>query len=112
MTPREFPWTPCNDFVLISERDDVGRAGSVIEMPDGIDEEVLFGEVIAVGPGAHVIDKAHNKPCVVPMRIKVGMIVGLLAREFAYQKADVTISGESYFLVRENQVALILTGDG
>ncbi len=86
--------TPLYDRVLLKrfEEQEVVKGGIII--PDTAKEKPLEAEVIAVGKGRIEGDK------VVPLEIKVGdkVLIG------KFSGTEVTIEGEEYVIVREEEI--------
>lgn len=90
---------PLNDRVLVKRLDSVEKTKGGIIIPDSAKEKPLEGEVVAVGPG-RMLDNGQLKP----MSIKVSDRI-LFAK---YAETEVKLEGESYVLLREDDVLGIL----
>ena len=74
--------------------------GGII-IPDTAKDPPLEGEVIAVGPGHRGVDTG----ILIPMDVKVGDVVLFLK----YQGTEVTLDGEKYLVVHQDDVLGTLT---
>jgi len=90
---------PLGDRVVIqaSESKDQSRGGIVL--PDTAKEKPQEGKVIAVGTG-----KKTDDGKIVPLSVKVGDIV-LYGK---YSGTEITVDGEEYLIVREEDILAIV----
>ena len=96
---RGYMLKPLSNRLLVERTDseEVTRSGIII--PDSAKEKPQEGKVKSVGPGSR--DKEGK---VVPMEISVGDLV-LFAK---YGGTDVTIEGEEYLILKEDDVLAII----
>lgn len=92
--------TPLHDRVLVRrlEEKEMGKGGIII--PDTAKEKPQEGEVIAVGGGK--IEKGHR----VPLDVKAGDRI-LFGK---YSGNEITMDGEEYLILREEDILGILSG--
>lgn len=90
---------PLSDRVLVRRLDGIEKTKGGIIIPDSAKEKPLEGEVVAVGPGK-VLDNGQVKH----MSVKVSDRI-LFAK---YAETEVKIEGESFVLLREDDVLGIL----
>ncbi len=90
---------PLNDRILVKRIDSEERTKGGIIIPDSAKEKPLEGEVIAVGPG-RMMDNGQLKP----MSVKVSERV-LFAK---YAETEVSLEGQSFLLLREDDILGIL----
>lgn len=90
---------PLNDRILVKRIDSEERTKGGIIIPDSAKEKPLEGEVIAVGPGK-MMDNGQLKP----MSVKVSERV-LFAK---YAETEVSLEGQSFLLLREDDILGIL----
>ena len=90
---------PLNDRILVKlvEQDEVRKGGIII--PDSAKEKPQEAKVIAVGPGK--LDDAGKR---LPVDVKVGEKV-LISK---YGGTEVKIDGDTYQLLREDDILAIL----
>ena len=90
---------PLNDRILVKRIDSEERTKGGIIIPDSAKEKPLEGEVVAVGPG-RMMDNGQLKP----MSVKVSERV-LFAK---YAETEVSLEGQSFLLLREDDILGIL----
>lgn len=86
---------PLSDRVLVKRIDSEERTKGGIIIPDSAKEKPLEGQVVAVGPG-RTMDNGQTKPMTVKVNDRV-----LFAK---YAETEVKLSGESYLLLREDDI--------
>jgi chaperonin GroES len=93
---------PLHDRILVRRLDDEGeqRIGGII-VPDSAKEKPQQGEVIAIGSG-----KIKEDGDRLPLDVKVGDLI-LFGK---YTKQEVTVEGEDYLILREDEVLAVLDG--
>lgn len=90
---------PLGDRVLVKRIDSEEKTKGGIIIPDSAKEKPLEGEVVAAGPG-RCFDNGQMKP----MSVKVSDRV-LFAK---YAETDVKLDGQSFLLLREDDILGIL----
>ena len=90
---------PLSDRVIVKAIEPEEKKQSGIIIPDTAKEKPQEGEVVAVGPGK--VTDAGNK---VAMEVKKGDKV-LYGK---YSGTEVTIDGEEYLIMRENDILAIV----
>ncbi|MCH8074835.1 MAG: co-chaperone GroES [SAR324 cluster bacterium] len=90
---------PLSNRLLVERIDSEETTSSGLIIPDSAKEKPQEGKVISVGPGSR--DKEGE---VVPMDISVGDLV-LFAK---YGGTDVTLDGEEYLMLKEDDVLGII----
>ena len=90
--------TPLADRVVVKALEETETMRGGLYIPDTAKEKPQQGEVIAVGPGRFEKDKR------VPMDLKVGDRV-LYGK---YSGTEVTIEGEQYLILREQDVLAVV----
>jgi chaperonin GroES len=93
---------PLHDQILVRRLDGEGeqRIGGII-VPDSAKEKPQQGEVIATGNGKIKEDGAR-----LPLDVKVGDLI-LFGK---YTKQEVTVEGEAYLILREDEVLAVIDG--
>jgi chaperonin GroES len=86
--------TPLHDRVLVRRLEEKETAKGGIIIPDTAKEKPHEGEVIAVGAGK--IEKGHR----IPLDVKVGDRI-LFGK---YTGNDITIDGQEYLILREDEI--------
>lgn len=88
-------FTPLHDRILVRRlnEDDTVRSGIII--PDSAKEKPQKGEIIAVGKG-----KSNDEGKVLPLDVKTGDQV-LFGK---YSGTEITIDGEEFLIMREEEV--------
>jgi chaperonin GroES len=91
--------TPLHDRVIVkpSQPEEVTKGGIII--PDTAKEKPMQGQVVAVGKG-----KVGDDGKLIEMQVKVGDKV-LYGK---YSGTEVTIDGEEYLIMRENDIFAII----
>jgi len=91
---------PVADKVIIIEANTEGMTDGGVIMPDTSQEATMVAEVVAVGPGAVMIDGSYCK-----MQTKPGDIV--VYPKFGAKKIE--YKGKEYLILKENEILTILT---
>ena len=93
---------PLHDRILVRrlEEDGEQRIGGII-VPDSAKEKPQQGEVIAIGNGKIKEDGER-----LPLDVKVGDLI-LFGK---YTKQEVSVEGEEYLILREDEVLAVLDG--
>jgi chaperonin GroES len=92
--------TPLHDRVLVRRLEEKETAKGGIIIPDTAKEKPHEGEVIAVGAGK--IEKGHR----IPLDVKVGDRI-LFGK---YTGNDITIDGQEYLILREDEILVKVGG--
>jgi chaperonin GroES len=92
--------TPLHDRVLVRrlEKGETARGGIII--PDTAQEKPQEGEVIAAGSGKK--EKGHR----IPLDVQVGDRI-LFGK---YNGSDITIDGQEYLILREDEILAKVSG--
>ena len=92
---------PLHDRILVRRLEEgEQRIGGII-VPDSAKEKPQQGEVIATGNGKIKDDGAR-----VPLDVKVGDLI-LFGK---YTKQEVSVEGEEYLILREDEVLAVIDG--
>jgi chaperonin GroES len=93
---------PLHDRILVRRLEDEGeqRIGGII-VPDSAKEKPQQGEVVAIGNGKIKEDGER-----LPLDVKVGDLI-LFGK---YTKQEVSVEGEEYLILREDEVLAVLDG--
>ena len=91
---------PVAEKVILKELDGASMSEGGVIIPDTSQEGTNLGEVIAVGPGAIMLDGKYCK-----MQTKPGDIV--VYPKFGAKKLE--YKGEDYLIIKENEILTILT---
>ena len=92
---------PMGDQVLIKQQERADKTESGIILVDGPDEEFVYADVIAVGPG--LFTQTGNR---IPMSVKKGDTILLSKNNLGGQK-KVKFDGIEYVLVREMEISMV-----
>jgi chaperonin GroES len=92
--------TPLHDRVLVRRTENKQTAKEGIIIPDSAKEKPQEGEVIAIGPGK--VEKGQR----VPLDVAVGNRI-LFGK---YTGSDITIDGQEYLILREEEILGSLSG--
>ena len=92
--------TPLHDRVLVRRLEEKETAKGGIIIPDTAKEKPQEGEVIAVGAGK--MEKGHRSP----VDVKVGDRI-LFGK---YTGNDITIDGQEYLILREDEILAKVSG--
>jgi len=99
MLQKPIPLQPLFDRVILKLAEpDVKSAGGIL-LTESKSEDPTRGTVLAVGPG-----KTADDGKVIPMTVKVGDEIIFAA----YQPEKVTISGEEYYIIREESILAVV----
>ena len=91
---------PIADKIVVKATDASDTSTGGVIIPDIAQEETMQAKVLAVGPGAIMLDGKYCK-----MQTKPGDIV--VYPKFGAKKLD--YNGEEYLILKENDVLTILT---
>tara|TARA_R100001594_G_C3969924_1_gene247539 strand:+ start:63 stop:365 length:303 start_codon:yes stop_codon:yes gene_type:complete len=91
---------PIADKIIVKATDTNDTTEGGVILPDIAQEDTMQAKVIAVGPGAIMIDGTYCK-----MQTKPGDIV--VYPKFGAKKLD--YNGDEYLILKENDVLTILT---
>lgn len=94
---------PLHDRVLVRRLEEDERTAGGIIIPDTAKEKPMQGEIIAVGNGARADDGTP-----VPLDVSVGETV-LFGK---YAGSEVTIDGEEFVILRENDIMGVVEDAG
>jgi len=92
--------TPLHDRVLVRRMDSKETAKGGIIIPDSAKEKPQEGEVVAIGPGK--VEKGHR----IPLDVAVGDRI-LFGK---YTGSDITVDGQEYLILREEEILGRLNG--
>ena len=90
---------PLGDRVLIEPSKELEKTKGGIVLPDTAKEKPQEGKIVAAGPG-----KTSDEGKVIPMSVKVGDKV-LYGK---YSGTTITVDGEEYLIVREDEIVAII----
>ena len=94
---------PLSDRVVVLPLDEAEQMRGGLYIPDTAKEKPSQGEVIAVGPG-----KVSDEGARLEMDVKAGDKV-LYGK---YSGTDVTLDGEEYLIMREDEVLAVMDSKG
>lgn len=92
--------SPLHDRVLVRRMENKETAKEGIIIPDSAKEKPQEGEVVAIGPGR--VEKGHR----VPLDVAVGERI-LFGK---YTGSDITVDGQEYLILREEEILGKLSG--
>jgi chaperonin GroES len=92
--------TPLHDRVLVRRMENKETAKEGIIIPDSAKEKPQEGEVVAIGPGK--VEKGQR----IPLDVAVGDRI-LFGK---YTGSDITIDGQEYLILREEEILGKLSG--
>ncbi len=92
---------PLHDRIVVKPEEKEKKTASGILLPDTAQEKPQRGKVIAVGPG-----KLLDNGKLAPMEVKPGDVV-LYGK---YSGTEVTVNGDEYVILRQEDVLAILEG--
>ena len=92
--------TPLHDRVLVRRLQNNQTAKEGIIIPDSAKEKPQEGEVVAIGPGK--VEKGQR----IPLDVAVGDRI-LFGK---YTGSDITIDGQEYLILREEEILGKLSG--
>jgi chaperonin GroES len=93
--------TPLRDRMILKPSEGDSMTSSGLYLPDSAQERPNKGVVIAVGPG-----RMHDDGSVTPLSLKVGdeVFYG------KYAGTEVTLNGEEFVILREDDVLAVIEG--
>src|SRR6202140_4003935 len=86
---------PLYDQLVVKRIEETERMQGGLHIPDSAKEKPQEGEVVAVGPG-----KRLENGKLVPLDVQVGDRI-LFGK---YSSSDITVDGEKYLVMREDEV--------
>lgn len=92
---------PLHDRILVKRFDEEETTKGGIIIPESAKEAPAEGKVIAAGPG-----KTDDSGKTIPMGVKAGDVV-IFSK---YAGSEVTLDGEEYIIMREDDVLGIVEG--
>ncbi len=92
---------PMGDQVLIKQQERADKTESGIILVDGPDEEFVYADVVAVGPG--LFTQTGNR---IPMSVKKGDTILLSKNNLGGQK-KIKFDSVEYILVREMEISMV-----
>src|SRR5256714_10559292 len=93
--------TPLHDRILVKRIEEAESVRGGIIIPDSAKEKPQEGEVIAVGKG-----KSNDEGKVFPLDVKAGDRI-LFGK---YSGTEITLDGDEFIIMREEEVLGILSG--
>jgi chaperonin GroES len=90
---------PLHNHIVIKQQDETETMYGNIIVADLGKEKPLMGEVIAVGPGFYTVTGTF-----IPTEIRIGEVVTFPA----FGGTRMTIDGEEYIVMKENDLLVIL----
>jgi chaperonin GroES len=93
--------SPLHDRVLVRRIEEAGTTRGGLIIPDTAKDKPQEGEVISVGKG-----KANDEGKVLPLALKEGDRI-LFGK---YSGSEITIDGEDFLIMKEEEVLGIVTG--
>jgi len=97
---------PINDYVIVKRLESEVNVQGIV-LPEQESQQIIKGEVIAVGPGKPVEGSVHERH---EMQCKVGDIVLVNSLACAPQRLPLDMEGE-YMLIPERDIAAIIRED-
>jgi chaperonin GroES len=88
---------PMGDRILIKERKKEETTKSGIIIPDSIEGNYIYGDVISVGPGLFSANGVA-----IPMTVKIGDVVCM----YKSNQGTIKLDEEEYILVRESEILM------
>jgi chaperonin GroES len=92
---------PLHDRIIVQRLDEGEQQIGGIIIPDSAKEKPLQGKVIAVGVG-----KWNDEGARIPLDVKAGDLI-LFGK---YTSSEVTLEGEEYLIMREDEVLAVIDG--
>jgi len=92
---------PLHDRIVVKRKEEKQQMQGGLHIPDSAQEKPQEAQVIAVGKGKRLDDGK-----VTPLDVKVGDRV-LLGK---YSGSDITVDGQEYLIVREDEVLGVVEG--
>jgi len=91
---------PLGDRVIIKPSEELEKTKGGILLPDTAKEKPQQGKIVAAGEG-----KKTDEGKTIPLAVKVGDVV-LYGK---YSGTNITIDGEDYLIVREEEIVAIVS---
>ena len=92
---------PIGDLILVKEQEKSDKTVSGIIIPDSVENDYIYADVISTGPG--LFTQTGNR---IPMSVKAGDTVLVSKNNLGGQK-KIKLDSIEYVLVREMEISMV-----
>ena len=92
---------PIGDLILVKEQEKIDKTTSGIIIPDSVENDYMYADVISTGPG--LFTQTGDR---IPMTVKPGDIVVLHKNQSGSNK-KIKLENEEYLLLHESEIVMV-----
>ena len=92
---------PIGDLILIKEQEKIDKTTSGIIIPDSVENDYVYADVISTGPG--LFTQTGDR---IPMTVKPGDTVVLHKNQSGSNK-KIKLENEEYLLLHESEIVMV-----
>jgi chaperonin GroES len=92
---------PIGDLILVKEQEKIDKTKSGIIIPDSVENDYVYANVISVGPG--LFTQTGDR---IPMTVKPGDSVVLHKNQSGSNK-KIKLENEEYLLLHESEIVMV-----
>ena len=92
---------PIGDLILVKEQEKIDKTTSGIIIPDSVENDYVYADVISTGPG--LFTQTGDR---IPMTVKPGDIVVLHKNQSGSNK-KIKLENEEYLLLHESEIVMV-----
>ena len=92
---------PIGDLILIKEQEKIDKTTSGIIIPDSVENDYVYGDVVSTGPG--LFTQTGDR---IPMTVKPGDTVVLHKNQSGSNK-KIKLENEEYLLLHESEIVMV-----
>jgi len=92
---------PIGDLILVKEQEKIDKTTSGIIIPDSVENDYVYADVISTGPG--LFTQTGDR---IPMTVKPGDTVVLHKNQSGSNK-KIKLENEEYLLLHESEIVMV-----
>ena len=92
---------PIGDLILVKEQEKIDKTTSGIIIPDSVENDYVYADVIATGPG--LFTQTGDR---IPMTVELGDTVVLHKNQSGSNK-KIKLENEEYLLLHESEIVMV-----
>ena len=92
---------PIGDLILVKEQEKIDKTTSGIIIPDSVENDYVYADVISTGPG--LFTQTGDR---IPMTVKPGDTVVLHKNQSGSNK-KIKLENEEYILLHESEIVMV-----
>ena len=92
---------PIGDLILVKEQEKIDKTTSGIIIPDSVENDYVYADVISTGPG--LFTQTGDR---IPMTVKPGDTVVLHKNQSGSNK-KIKLKNEKYLLLHESEIVMV-----